>query len=314
VKSALDETHLMMMRGLELNSLIIVPLQGNNRILGTLALVHSRSDRRYGPDDVNLALELARRAGLAIENAKLFSDLREAVRSRDEFLSIASHELRTPLTPMKIQIQSLKRAADSGKTENLSVERIQKVLAVSDKQLTRLTVLIDDMLDVARINAGKLTLNTETRDLCDLIREVTERLAQQAAASGIRFELGLPPSAVAAFDSLRVEQVMINLLTNAIKYASGKPVRISVEEEAEELRVSIRDNGEGIPKADLLRIFDRFERVGTSSTMPGLGLGLYISRQIVEAHGGKLWAESELGAGTVFKFTLPRIGGPGNSG
>jgi PAS domain S-box-containing protein len=231
--------------------------------------------------------------------------LKEAVRARDEFLSIASHELRTPLTPIKLQLQNLGLLIKSGNSEKLSAERIKKVIAISDKQLTRLTALIEDMLDVARISSGRLTLNLEQQDLVGVIREVCERYAVQAATAKTPLELEAPSKISAIFDRLRIEQVLINLITNAMKYAPGSPIHISIVRSTDHVRVYVRDQGIGISKDDLERVFDRFERVLSSNNVGGLGLGLYISRQIIESHGGRIWAESRVGAGSTFTFELP---------
>ena len=305
VQGAKDETHLTMMRKLKIRSFLIVPLSNKGRRFGTLTLVLSHAERRYGPADVAMAGELARRSALAIENARILSELKEAVRARDEFLSIASHELRTPLTPIKLHLQRLGQMASSGKGVALSVEAVRKVVEISDRQLTRLNVLIEDLLDVARISAGKLTLNPETQDLVEVVREACERYAGQAAGAGTVFELRAGGAVPLRFDRLRIEQVVINLLANAMKYAPGKPVTIAVAKAGGGALVSVQDRGPGIAKEDLHRIFDRFERVETSKNVGGLGLGLYISRQIVEAHGGRLRVESEPGSGATFTFDLP---------
>ncbi len=240
------------------------------------------------------------------EQKSILKRLDSAIRVRDEFLSIASHELRTPLTPMKLQIQSLGLAIDSGRFEMLTPDRLRKIVNQSDKQLTRLTALIEDLLDVTRISSGKLRLNLETEDLCAVVHEVCDRYSVQAQTSGVEIRIDACDRSLATFDRLRIEQVLINLLTNAMKYAPGKPVDVTVREHPHGFRVAVRDQGDGIAPEDLAKIFERFERVQTPTSTAGLGLGLYISRQIVESHGGRLWAESELGGGTQFEFEIPR--------
>jgi signal transduction histidine kinase len=167
-------------------------------------------------------------------------------------------------------------------------------------------LLIDDLLDVARITAGKLTLNPEIQDLAEVVREACERYVVQAAAAGTVFELQASDAVPLRFDRLRIEQVVINILANAMKYAPGEPVTIAVKRTSAGATVSVKDGGPGIAKEHLHRIFDRFERGDTPRNIGGLGLGLYISRQIIEAHGGQLRVESEPGHGATFIFDLPR--------
>ncbi len=227
----------------------------------------------------------------------------EALRSRDEFLSIASHELKTPITPIKLQLQSLGRLAK--KEEAISREKVRQVVESSDRQITRLAALIDDLLDVARINTGKLTLNSEEQDIVELVREACDRYLGQTPSGQTNYELHAPASIIARFDRLRIEQVVINMLTNAMKYAPGRPVQVEVTQYENRIQFSVRDFGIGIAPENLSRIFDRFERIHSSAHVGGLGLGLYISRQIIEAHGGRIWAQSEIGKGSTFSFDLP---------
>ena len=309
VQAAKDPEHLELMRKLNLHSLITVPLLADGRAFGTVTLAISGTERRFGPDDLATAQELARRAALAIQNAKLFSELNEALQARDEFLSIASHELRTPLTPIKLQLQSLDLMIRRGNPEGIPAAQVKKVVDVSLRQITKLSALFEDLLDVARINAGRLSLNLEQQDLVELVEETIERYSAQGAASGTSFRLTAPGSAVASVDRLRIEQVIINLLTNAMKFAPGTSVDVAVSTAGEKIRISVRDKGIGIAKEDLARIFNRFERIQSSNNVGGLGLGLYISRQIVESHGGRIWAESAAGEGTTFAFEVPVGGG-----
>ncbi len=235
--------------------------------------------------------------------------LADAVQARDEFLSIASHELKTPLTPLKLQLQSFLRQLDSDKITQARIEQAQRLAASSNRQINRITRLVDDLLDVSRISAGQLNLNREEVDLRDLVAEAIERYTPQIQKAECQVEIFAPEPVTGHYDRLRMEQVVINLITNALKYAPGRPIFISVEEfktdETPCARLLVRDEGIGIAPENLSRIFNRFERAGTSCNVGGLGLGLYITRQIVEAHGGTIHAQSDWGKGATFVVELP---------
>ena len=239
------------------------------------------------------------------ELKKTQQELNQAVQARDAFLSMASHELKTPLTSLKLQTQIHDRLMTKG--EKLSSEDISKLILVTNKQVSRLSRLVDDMLDITRIQTGKLSVNPKTRDICELIREVSLRIAPQLEAAKVSIELFLPPNPIfIPFDNFRMEQVLTNIMTNAIRYASGTPLKVRVENLESKVRISLKDGGPGISKENHEKIFQRFESVSTSQDASGLGLGLYIVRQIVNAHKGKIWVESEPGTGSTFVFELPK--------
>ncbi|MEW6055092.1 MAG: PAS domain-containing sensor histidine kinase [Bdellovibrionota bacterium] len=232
--------------------------------------------------------------------------LETAVKSRDEFLSIASHELKTPLTSLKLQVQMRKRAIEKqGAQAPFTLERLRQMVEDDEKQINRLNQLVDDMLDITRITAGKLTLQTELVDLCALIQEVTDRFAPQLEAAGCQVFFDADCKVEGQWDLYRIEQVFINLLTNAMKYGAGKPIQIKVSAADGIAKLAVRDYGVGIAAEDHERIFLQFERAISASEVSGLGLGLYIVRQIVEAHGGRILLESKLGEGSLFKVELP---------
>jgi len=233
-----------------------------------------------------------------IENA-----LRESVQVRDEFLSIASHELRTPITPLKLQVQQLERLIRKGAT--LDNEKLSKFIGLWNRQLDRLSLLIDDLLDVSRISGGRLTMNPESVDLTQLVNEIIDRYRASASRAGCKLDVSTPDQLLGQWDRARIEQVLINLLTNAIKYAAGKPIYISLSCRDEKAFLSIRDSGIGISAENQKKIFERFERAVAPTSFGGLGLGLYISRKIVEAHGGAIRVESEPEKGATFIVELP---------
>jgi len=269
-------------------------------VLGALTLVTTASSgRQYDASDVRTAEELAERVAAAQDNAALYKREQEAVRARDDFLSIASHELRTPLTPLRLQVQILRRLLTNGGA--LARDKLAGSLDTLERQTERLGRLVSDLLDVSRITAGKLTLHRERLDLADLAREVVERYAGAS-----RSRIGLQTeSAPGHWDRARLEQVATNLLANAIKYGQGKPIDVSVGLKEGIALLAVRDRGIGIAAADVERIFGRFERAASASSYGGLGLGLYIAQQIAAAHGGRISVESAPGRGSVFRVSLP---------
>jgi signal transduction histidine kinase len=238
---------------------------------------------------------------------QLAERLQTAVKSRDEFLSIASHELKTPLTSLKLQWQMTQRAVKTGEGAAASRERLARTLEVSARQLDRLTSVIEDLLDVSRIEAGRMTYDFEQVDLAALVNEVAERLSEQLKMAGCPLTLTLTEGTTVVCDRFRIEQVVTNLLTNAAKYGAGGAVEVRVWPADEGANISVTDHGMGIAIKEQSRIFDRFERAISHNNISGLGLGLYITRQIVDGHGGKVRVESAPGQGSTFTVELPKI-------
>jgi signal transduction histidine kinase len=280
-----------------------LPLAVADRVIGTLRLSNSGERGLFSADDRALAQELGRRAALALENASLYQQAKIAVALREEFLSIASHELRTPLSTlqMHLQMMQLKSASDVPLTHEELAVRIAKCTV----QATRLSRLVDTLLDVSVIASGHIALQREPLELRALIGELIERFRSESHAAGSVFELAPGDAVAGSWDRLRIEQVLTNLLTNGVKYGAGHPVRIELQESGAHAELRVRDLGIGIDANDLLRIFNKFERAAPSRNYSGLGLGLYVTRQIVEAHGGTIRAESKLGAGSIFTVRLP---------
>lgn len=241
-----------------------------------------------------------------LERDSLVVRLQEAVIARDEFLSIASHELKTPLTTLFLHNQKMKRAATNGDETAYSKEQVDKLLDANDKNLKRLSRLIEDMLDIERIKTG-LSIQPEQFDLCDLISEVTEVMGQHFSKAGVNVKIVQCENAVGRWDKFRIEQVLANLFLNVVKYASGKPVEIKVTKDSHFVIVSVKDQGPGIPADAQKRIFAKFERAISANEVSGLGLGLYISSEIINAHQGTMWVESRPSNGSIFYFKLPLL-------
>ena len=299
-RAAKDDAHLAVIRGLGLRSAVIAPLRARGRILGAITLVHAESGRRYDAADLTLVEDLAARAALAVENARLYREAREAVRKRDDFLSVASHELKTPLTSLKLTVAALEREASrvgAPETFRARLDRIQT-------QSTRLAGLVDQLLDVSRMSAGKLVLDLEPIDLAGLASEVVQRFAEEAARVGTQLTLRAPVPVQVVVDRQRMDQVLTNLLSNALKYGARSPVEVQVDCVSGP-RIRVQDAGPGISPAEHARIFERFERGLQTGGHPGMGLGLWIVREIVQAHGGRVWVQSPPGGGATFEVSLP---------
>jgi signal transduction histidine kinase len=230
-----------------------------------------------------------------------------AVRARDEFLSIAAHELKTPITALRLHLERVHHHVARTSSDTLSRSAVEASTTPAIRQLVRLQQLLDKLLDVSRVASQRLKLDVAALDLAETVREVAQRLAVQARASEVELLLELPEEPVICFgDRLRLEQVVSNLLTNALKYGNRQPVRLQVEERKDALVLTVKDGGIGIAPADQARIFNRFVRVAGTAGADGLGLGLYITKEIVTAHGGTIIVDSQPGQGSTFQVLLPR--------
>lgn len=278
-----------------------------NNILGFSKVTKDITDRKRAEDLLKMAYaNLEKRVEeRTSELMRINDELKEAVRTRDEFLSIASHELRTPLTPLKLQIQNFITNVRKRNIRNLPDERLERMGNTCDRALTRLTGLIDNLLDVSRINSGKLNLNYEDVDLKDLGEEILDRYRHDIQQSGSVVTYYVKDHVIGYFDRLRIEQIFLNLLTNSLKYGNKKPVDITLTREKGFAKLVFKDTGMGIAPSDFHRIFERFERVSDNPNVGGLGLGLFITKQIVEAHGGTISVESKEGQGASFTVMLP---------
>jgi PAS domain S-box-containing protein len=294
-----------MLRTLRLRARLAVPLRARGQIIGAMVFASTDAARHYDNDDLNLAMDLAQRAALAIDNQRLYQASKQAVALRDEFLSVASHELRTPVTSLQLAVQS---ALTVGSGSDAPPGFLRKALESAERQTRRLGRLVDALLDVSRIQAGRLELQREPTDLCVIVRDVVALLGEDARRAGCDVTIATPVDGepiVGHWDRVRLEQVVTNLLSNAIKYGAGASIRVTVERAGGRARLAVRDRGIGVAPAERGRIFERFERAVSSKHYGGLGLGLYIVRRIVDAHGGAIGVESAPGAGAQFVVELP---------
>ena len=271
--------------------------------MGVLTLA-SASPGRFGPADLELAAEIGRRAALIIDNARLLRETQQAVRLRDEFLSVASHELRTPVTSLRLTVETLLRLADGRRPP--SAETLRQSLTRAKHGADRLKRLADELLDVARIDRGPLELTPARVDLRAVARQVIDDLGFELAGARCEVRLDAPAPVVGAWDTSWLEQVLTSLLTNALKFGANRPIDVVVRNAGEVAELAVRDHGVGIEPSRQPFVFDRFVRAVSARHYGGLGLGLYIARRAVRAHGGEIRLESTQGQGATFTVTLPR--------
>ena len=303
-----DDEDLELTRRLAPTSLMLVPLLARGNRLGVLVLASTRTDRYYQSSDVPLARELGRVAAISIDNARLYRQAQDAVRARDEVLRVVSHDLRNPIGTLQMGASFLLEDAPPELLDG-PFGRTLRSMRNATRSAER---MIGDLLDVSRIEAGQLALEPAPEALAPLLEEAAESHRHTAEERGIelRCHPGDPLPPVLA-DRHRVLQILGNLLGNALKFTpEGGRVELGAVEEGEEVRCYVADTGPGIPLDQLPHLFDRFWQAHRADRR-GLGLGLAIVRGLVEAHGGRVWVESQPGQGSRFQFTLPKA--PGRS-
>ena len=299
---AQSEEHLRALQALDPKSLMSVPLVAGGRILGALLFVSSRPERRYGPDDLRVAQELADRAALAVENARLYRIAREAIEARDQVLAIVAHDLRSPL---QVALIASKTIIDACPGEG-NARAARKAAEAIRRSVDRANHLIQDLLDVTRIESGGLSVERTSVPARELVAEAAETFGPAATESALRLETEIPedlPSIPA--DRERILQVFSNLIGNAMKFTpAGGRIRIAARRGEQEVCFCVSDTGPGIAPEHLPHLFDRFWQARPEDRR-GTGQGLPIAKGIVEAHGGRIWAESAPGRGSTFCFTVP---------
>ncbi len=277
-------------------SAMTVPLRARDRTIGTLKLF-STAPRRFDPRDVATARSLADRAGVAIDNARLCHELRESVQARHDVLAIVSHDLRNPLSHIVASTAVL--LEDS----QVLSQRFKRWIEGISRSADRMTHLIEDLLDLARIESGTLKLVSAPRDARELIDESVERQTATAGERHVRLVGDVDEEIAVLCDEDRLLQILANLIGNALKFTpAGGQVEVRARRQGDQVRFEVEDSGQGIPAEELPHVFDRYWHTEGHS---GVGLGLSIVKRLVEAHGGQIMVESQLGKGTTFRFTLP---------
>lgn len=278
----------------------VVGLTVQGRSLGALVAASADASRCHGAADLALLGDVARRAALALAHARLVREAQRAAEAREEFLHVASHELRGPLGNLRLAVDLLSREVRAAKGSALD-GRLRRV----ERQAERLARLSDLLLDVSRISAGPIALQPEPSDLALIAREAVARVADEAEEAQCPLALDAPAPVPCTVDVQRIEQVISNLLSNALKYGRGGAVSVAVREEAGRALLEVADRGIGIAPEHQARVFERFERGAATRHYPGLGLGLWIVRKLVDAHGGTVRLESAPGQGATFTVELP---------
>lgn len=252
-----------------------------------------------------VTLDIDERVRFEQDRDRLLASSQNAVAVRDEFLAVASHELRTPLQSLQWQMQALERYRKNGTLNAIPEKSLKTIFEVGQQQLRRINALIGELLDVSRLTSGRIILERERFDLSDLVNEVLARFLPDFLEHNTELDLALAPGITGDWDRKRIDQVVTNLVSNALKYGDGKPISVCVCERGEHAVIEVRDRGIGIAQQDLERIFLRWERAVSSRSYGGLGLGLFISRRLVDLHAGAILVASEPGSGSTFTVQLP---------
>ena len=302
---ARDSEHLALLKQLDIKSMMIVPMIARGRTLGVVSLLTCDSERRFNRKDLQLAEDLAQRIAVAVDNARLFLEAREAVRTRDDLLGIVSHDLRNPLAVVRMQCAEILEGLPEGELGN----RLRGELAVIDRSSSRMERMIHDLLDFASIDAGRLSVEPQAHEVSGLVQEVAETLRPVLGKRQLKLDVqDVPAAAKTKCDRGRTLQVFGNLLGNALKFTpEGGTITIGARLVDSEIQFSVQDTGCGIPEASLPNIFEKYWQEH-HKRRTGVGLGLFIARRLVEAHGGTIWVDSKVGVGTTFFFTLPLVG------
>jgi PAS domain S-box-containing protein len=298
---AQSEEHHQTLREAEIRSMVAVPLMAHGRLLGAMAFVSSTPSRVYGAADVRLAEELAQRAALSIENARLYRTAQRATQARDEVLGVVAHDLRNPLGTILMQAALLR-------AKGPEADRQSRATEVIERAATRMKRLIEDLLDVTRMEAGRLPIEPAPLPAREVVIESVQSQESLVTSASLELRLDVAPDLAEVWaDRDRLLQLFENLIGNAVKFTEpGGRVTVGATPRDGEVLFWVADTGVGISAEDLPHLFDRFWQARKAGRQ-GAGLGLPIVKGIVEAHGGRIWVESTPGHGSTFYFTIPRV-------
>lgn len=288
------------------NVIITAVYDGKKNLVGFSKITRNLSERKKAEDALKASFS-ALETRVKQRTHELFQEktkAEKAVAARDQFFSMASHELKTPLSSLKMQVQLRKRSVMKGDFSDFKTENLLELCEDDERQVNRLVYLVDNMLDVSRLTSGTFELTYKDTNVSELIDGVLKIMSSSLLQTGNTWTVDCPKSIHGEFDQTRIEQVLTNLLSNCGKYAPGRPIQILVTEQPHTICIKVRDEGPGIPDSEHERLFKPFERLAHSEAS-GLGLGLFIIKQIVDAHRGYLELSSELGKGTTLTMSLP---------
>jgi PAS domain S-box-containing protein len=303
---ACADEHLSLLPLAGAKSLMIAALRTGGGVVGTLTFATSASGRRYGADDLVFAQEIARRASMAMDNARLHEQARRAVQSREDLLAVVSHDLRNPLSVILVSATLALRAGPQSEESRRAIEAVRRSALRMDR-------LIGDLLDASTIEAGRLSLETAAQSVDQIIRDAMEALEAPASQKRVKLEAVGGGDLCVFCDRGRMLQVFSNLIGNATKFTpEGGSITVRVEPRGQEVWFFVTDTGPGIPEDQLPRLFDRYWQAKRTARL-GTGLGLTIAKGIIEAQDGRIGVESQLGVGSTFFFTLPRANPPGSA-
>jgi signal transduction histidine kinase len=280
-------------------SLAMVPVRRDDPI----AAIGAYWATRHRPTERELGIleALANTVAIALQNAELWERSRRAVQARDEFIGIASHELKTPLTPLLLQVSALQRALDRGE----GGESLRRDVARVGDHVQRLSRLVEGLLELSGLAAGEVQLSPEHVAIAPIVARVVERLRADVQRSGSALAVSVAPDLSGRWDPRRVEQILESLLSNAVRYGEGKPIEVVAARSGDHAEIAVRDHGMGIPAEAQARLFQPFERAVPATHFGGFGMGLWLARQLTEAHGGAIRVASRAGEGSLFTVTLP---------
>lgn len=295
-----------LVKSLGFSSVIFVPLQSRGQTIGVMTIASTQPGFEYSGDDAVFIKELADRAAITVDKAKLFTELQEAIRTRDEFLAVASHELKTPLTSILLSLQLILRRLQKSTSKSIASEEILRAVEVSIEQSKRLSRLINDLLDVTQTSSQYFQLVYKKENLSSLLKDINRKFEIILKQKNIKLKIKEEEkNIVGMWDKIRLEQAISNLISNAIKYGEGKPIVLSTKRMDDSVFIQVKDKGIGIRKEDQIKIFKVFNRSMDVKNYKGIGVGLFIAKNIIEAHDGEINLESTLGKGTTFSILIP---------
>ena len=289
-------------------SILCIPILKQGNISALLYLENNHTVSAFSRERISIIELLGTQAAISMENALLYQKAQESIRAREDFLMITSHELRTPLTPLKLQVQSLLRLVETRRLEAMPSDALEKVVQNCDRQINRIEVLVEKLLDFSVIRSGAMILDLEECNLRELLDLALKAYSVEIERKKIPITIKANETIIGYWSRARIIQVLNKLIENAIQYGNRSEITIEMyfsDSSRKRVIFKIQDHGMGISSADQSRVFELFERAVPTRNISGLGLGLYIVKEVVTAHGGAIQLESESGKGTTFTIELP---------